>query len=80
MKSQAATAAPIQDGKGAEGSNRVQKLEEALGVLDHAASIIRKEEQHIIGLGFADSGLRLLRLLAETVDEQRVAFSGGKSK
>ena len=47
--------------------------------LSDAASRIRDESNLIRRTGFTDSSSRLLRILAETVEEQRLAL-GGDSK
>ena len=50
--------------------------------LSDAASRIREEATLIRRLGFTDSSSRLLRILGETIEEQRLALEakGGTSK
>lgn len=74
---QPAVAAPIHT---AESEQSQRPLEQTLRLLERAATVIRSEEERIKATGLRDQGLRLLRLLGETVEEQRLSFGGRSSK
>jgi hypothetical protein len=55
-----------------------QREDHLLLRLNRAAELIRRETEQIQSKNFLDQSVRLLRLLGETVEEQRLGFEGRK--
>lgn len=71
-----AVAVPVNKLAGAEAQNENAQLE-LLSRLTEASVIIRSESEQIKAFGVSDRAVRLLRILGEAVEEQRIGTEAG---
>lgn len=75
----AAVAVPTTKGAGLDLSRENSQLE-LLSRLTEASIVIRSEAQRIKAFSVSDRSVRLLRILGEAIEEQRIGFQAEKTK
>lgn len=76
---QAAVAVPMTKLAGLDMSRENSQLE-LLTRLTEASIVIRSEAERIKAIGVSDRSVRLLRILGEAIEEQRIGFGAEKTK
>jgi hypothetical protein len=80
MESQMSVVAAPLSKRVAEDPDREIAQMELLTRLTEASIVIRSETDRIKSIGVSDRSVRLLRILSEAIEEQRIGFQSEKSK